>query len=126
MIRALMAVLPLSAALAFAMPAGAVAQPAATGAPGRPDTAIPPPAPATASETSETSGPSGPSGRKLPPPSYPVYPQLDYSCSDPQGRRVPLGTVICISASCQTWTARCELSMTNVIWRKLHDGCPGM
>lgn len=69
---------------------------------------------------------ASPAATPLPPPQYPVYENMDYSCTDPQGKRVELGTVICITASCQTWMARCELATTNVIWRKLQDGCPGV
>ncbi|PRX35001.1 hypothetical protein SAMN05216257_102525 [Meinhardsimonia xiamenensis] len=69
---------------------------------------------------------AAPEVRPLPPPDYPIYEGLDYSCTDAEGNRVPLGTVACFTASCQTWTARCELSLTNVIWRKLQDGCPGV
>jgi len=53
----------------------------------------------------------------------PPLPKIELYCTDAQGERRELGEVICISASCQTWTAKCDMSLNNVMWRKLHDGC---
>ncbi|MCG6902340.1 MAG: hypothetical protein LJE68_06615, partial [Rhodobacter sp.] len=41
--------------------------------------------------------------------------------------RVEVGGVICVTASCTTWMARCEMAATNrmALWRKMQDGCPG-
>lgn len=52
--------------------------------------------------------------------------RLDLFCSGPKGERHEIGTVICITASCQTWMARCELSQNNVTWRRIQEGCPGV
>ncbi len=49
---------------------------------------------------------------------------VEYYCTDSTGGRVELGQVICISASCTTWLARCEMSLNNPMWRKIQDGCP--
>lgn len=51
----------------------------------------------------------------------------DYYCTDGTGNRVEIGEVICITASCLSWTARCEMAANNnlAMWRKLQDGCPG-
>ncbi|MEL6168183.1 MAG: hypothetical protein AAFR35_05805 [Pseudomonadota bacterium] len=57
-----------------------------------------------------------------------LYPPLvsDYYCTDSSGSRVELGDVICIQASCQTWMARCEMSLNNPMWRKVQEGCPAV
>lgn len=59
---------------------------------------------------------------------YPPLPGVEYYCTDSVGDRVEVGQVICITASCQTWMARCEMTASNrmAIWRKLQDGCPGV
>ena len=54
------------------------------------------------------------------PPTPPHCPRS----SSGRGERRELGEVICITASCQTWTAKCDMSLNNVMWRKLQDGCP--
>ncbi len=58
---------------------------------------------------------------------YPPLPGVEYFCTDSEGQRVDVGDVICITASCQTWMARCEMAASNrmAIWRKTQDGCPG-
>ena len=58
---------------------------------------------------------------------YPPLPGVEYYCTDSVGARVEVGEVICITASCQTWMARCEMNSSNrmAIWRKTQDGCPG-
>ena len=57
---------------------------------------------------------------------YPPMPGVEYYCTDATGARRELGDVICIAASCQTWVARCEVSLNTPTWRKLSDGCPGV
>jgi len=57
---------------------------------------------------------------------YPPMPGVEYYCTDASGARREIGDVICISASCTTWVARCEVSLNNPTWRKLSDGCPGV
>ena len=59
---------------------------------------------------------------------YPPLPGVEYYCTDSEGARVELGDVICITASCQTWMARCEMTASNrmAMWRKLQDGCPAV
>ncbi|WP_216665326.1 hypothetical protein [Pseudoruegeria sp. HB172150] len=58
-----------------------------------------------------------------------LYPDkgIEYYCTDGHGERVELGEVICVTASCQTWMARCEMAANNnlAMWRKMQDGCPG-
>lgn len=45
-------------------------------------------------------------------------------CRDSNGQRREIGDVICITASCLTWMAKCELVLNNAIWRKTQEGCP--
>jgi hypothetical protein len=45
-------------------------------------------------------------------------------CRDADGQRHEIGEVICITASCLTWMAKCELALNNAIWRKTQEGCP--
>ncbi|MBV0912987.1 hypothetical protein [Anianabacter salinae] len=58
---------------------------------------------------------------------YSPLPGIEYYCRDRDGGRREIGEVMCITASCQTWTARCEMGANNnlAMWRKLQDGCPG-
>lgn len=57
---------------------------------------------------------------------YPPMPGVDNYCTDAEGQRVELGQVICITASCTTWTAKCDMSLNNPTWRKIQDGCPAV
>ncbi len=59
---------------------------------------------------------------------YQPQPGVEYFCTDRDGERVELGQVVCITASCMTWMARCEMAGNNnlAMWRKLQDGCPGV
>ena len=59
--------------------------------------------------------------QEVPPPA-----PIELYCTDGDGRRVELGGVICIRAGCDTWMARCEMSLNNVMWRRLQDGCPAV
>jgi hypothetical protein len=52
--------------------------------------------------------------------------KIELYCTDSNGQRRELGAVICITASCLTWTAKCDMSLNNVMWRKLQDGCPAV
>jgi len=56
----------------------------------------------------------------------PPLPVIELYCTDSNGERRELGEVICITASCQTWTAKCDMSLNNVMWRKVQDGCPAV
>lgn len=51
---------------------------------------------------------------------------VEYYCTDATGNRRELGEVICITAGCDTWLARCDMSVNNPTWRRLQDGCPGV
>ena len=57
---------------------------------------------------------------------YPPMAGVEYYCTDSNGQRVELGQVICITASCQTWLAKCDMSLNSPTWRKVQDGCPAV
>ena len=71
----------------------------------------------------DTSSPAPKSFAEL----YPPLPGVEYYCTNADGSRVELGSVICVTASCQTWMAKCEMAASNrmAMWRKTQDGCPG-
>ncbi len=54
---------------------------------------------------------------------YPKLPGVEYFCHDARGTRFELGQFICVTASCQTWMARCDMSQNNTTWRKINEGC---
>ncbi|WP_379561112.1 hypothetical protein [Psychromarinibacter halotolerans] len=57
---------------------------------------------------------------------YEPLPGVEYYCTDDHGARKELGDVICITAGCDTWMARCDMSLNNPTWRRIQDGCPGV
>ena len=59
------------------------------------------------------------------PGAFVPMPGVEYYCTDATGARVELGQVICITAGCQTWMARCDMSVNVPTWRKTQDGCLG-
>ena len=65
-------------------------------------------------------------GRKSFSELYPQMPGVEYYCRDATGTRHEIGQTICITASCLTWFARCDMAANNnlAMWRKLQDGCP--
>ena len=44
-------------------------------------------------------------------------------CTDTQGDRVELGEIICLHVDGRTFTAQCQMSLNNPMWRKISDGC---
>jgi len=54
----------------------------------------------------------------------PPLPKIEFYCTDSKGDRRELGEVICITASCKTWLAKCDMSLNNVMWREIQQGCP--
>lgn len=44
-------------------------------------------------------------------------------CTDSQGDRVELGEVICLSVDGRSFTAQCQMSLNNPMWRELYEGC---
>ena len=59
-------------------------------------------------------------------PDAPPLPVIEFYCTDSVGARREMGEFLCITASCQTWMARCEMALNNPVWRKVQDGCPGV
>ena len=66
------------------------------------------------------------SATALPAQEFTPMPGVEYFCTGSSGERYELGEVICITASCQTWTARCDMSQNIAMWRKTQDGCPAV
>lgn len=48
----------------------------------------------------------------------------DCYCTDSGGDRVELGGTICLSVDGREYTARCEMSQNNPMWREIADSCP--
>ncbi len=48
---------------------------------------------------------------------------IDCYCTDSEGRRVELGVTICLHVDGRTFTAQCQMSLNNPMWRDLGGGC---
>jgi hypothetical protein len=44
-------------------------------------------------------------------------------CTDRDHNRVELGQVICLQVNGRMFTARCEMSLNNPMWREVNEGC---
>lgn len=44
-------------------------------------------------------------------------------CTDQTGSRVELGQSICLDVGGRRFTARCEMSLNNPMWREQKEGC---
>ncbi len=44
-------------------------------------------------------------------------------CTDQTGSRVELGQSICLNVDGRSFTARCEMSLNNPMWREQKEGC---
>lgn len=53
----------------------------------------------------------------------PPLPKISCYCTDKSGGRVELGQVICLQVGGRMFTARCEMSLNNPMWREQSDGC---
>ena len=47
----------------------------------------------------------------------------DCYCTDKTGERMELGTVLCMQVGGRSFTARCEMSLNNPMWREIAKGC---
>ena len=47
----------------------------------------------------------------------------DCYCTDRTGTRIELGQTICMRVDGRSFTARCEMSLNNPMWREVGDGC---
>lgn len=55
----------------------------------------------------------------------PPLPVIELYCTDSKGERRELGEIVCIRASsCQQMLAKCDMSLNNVMWREIQEGCP--
>jgi len=65
-------------------------------------------------------------------PNYtPAPPKEGYSypdcyCTDSDGKRVEMGQRACLRIGSRRFTARCDMSVNNPIWRQETEGCPGV
>ena len=41
------------------------------------------------------------------------------------GERFELGDITCFTISGRSFTAQCQMSLNNPMWRELHEGCVG-
>lgn len=48
---------------------------------------------------------------------------VDCYCTDSKGGRVELGESICLHVDGKSFTAQCQMSLNNPMWRKISDGC---
>lgn len=53
----------------------------------------------------------------------PPLPEISCYCTDKTGARVELGQEICLQVGGRMFTARCEMSLNNPMWREQADGC---
>jgi len=44
-------------------------------------------------------------------------------CTDQSGGRVELGQTICLHVDGRMFTAQCQMSLNNPMWRELSEGC---
>lgn len=50
---------------------------------------------------------------------------IELYCTDTNGERHELGEVMCLNvSSCQQFLAKCDMSLNNVMWRQIQEGCP--
>ncbi|WP_380058603.1 hypothetical protein ACFE33_07575 [Falsihalocynthiibacter sp. SS001] len=57
------------------------------------------------------------------PAEAPPLPQISCYCTDTSGARVELGETICLLVNGRRFTARCEMSLNNPMWREQSEGC---
>lgn len=48
---------------------------------------------------------------------------IDCYCTDATGDRVELGDLICLQVDGRMFTAQCQMSLNNPMWREITDGC---
>lgn len=47
----------------------------------------------------------------------------DCYCTDSKGKRVELGETICLFVDGRMFTAQCQMSLNNPMWREVQEGC---
>ena len=48
---------------------------------------------------------------------------IDCYCTDQSGARVELGETICLQVDGRMFTAQCQMSLNNPMWREVAQGC---
>ncbi|MEM6589059.1 MAG: hypothetical protein AAF641_11475 [Pseudomonadota bacterium] len=48
---------------------------------------------------------------------------VDCYCTNSTGDRVELGEMICLHIGGRSFTAQCQMSLNNPMWREVSDGC---
>lgn len=48
---------------------------------------------------------------------------IDCYCTDTSGSRVELGEFICLHVDGRMFTAQCQMSLNNPMWREVQQGC---
>jgi hypothetical protein len=49
--------------------------------------------------------------------------QIECFCTDKVGARVELGEIICLHVDGRSYSARCEMSLNNPMWREIGSSC---
>lgn len=44
-------------------------------------------------------------------------------CTDQSGARIELGELICLQVDGRMFTAQCQMSLNNPMWREINEGC---
>ncbi|MEO0753049.1 MAG: hypothetical protein AAFY25_14735 [Pseudomonadota bacterium] len=47
----------------------------------------------------------------------------DCYCTNSSGDRVELGDVVCLYVNGRSFTAQCQMSLNNPMWREVNEGC---
>ncbi|MEM1373044.1 MAG: hypothetical protein AAGF78_01540 [Pseudomonadota bacterium] len=50
-------------------------------------------------------------------------PALDCWCRGSTGERFEMGDITCFTISGRTFTAQCQMSLNNPMWREVGEGC---
>ncbi|MEO0371912.1 MAG: hypothetical protein AAF231_10680 [Pseudomonadota bacterium] len=48
---------------------------------------------------------------------------VDCYCTNSTGERVELGELICLTVGGRSFTAQCQMSLNNPMWREVSNGC---
>ncbi len=53
----------------------------------------------------------------------PPLPKIECYCTDKIGERREMGELVCLDVGGRLFTARCEMSLNNPMWREVSEGC---
>lgn len=48
---------------------------------------------------------------------------VDCYCTNSSGDRVELGEMVCLFVNGRSFTAQCQMSLNNPMWREVNEGC---